>query len=255
MDKIRDGIVRAALALSALLPAYFLVAAMGVKFRLLDWRFGFGELTLGWGPKLMIGAALVALVAFLLAAFVPPRRGLGLALIALLIPLGGLGYGLYVRQQAMGVPPIHDVTTDMIDPPGFSAEVMRARAAVPDGNGAAVDASAMAQQREAYPEIAYVITGIDQQHAFEGALALAREQGWKIGRTDPQAGVIEAAAESFWYGFVDDIVVRVRAEGSGARIDMRSVSRVGRSDLGANARRMRIYLAALTARLRAAEGA
>ena len=86
-------------------------------------------------------------------------------------------------------------------------------------------------------------------------VALAREQDWTIGAVDPQGGVIEAAARTFWFGFTDDIAIRVRADGSGSRIDMRSVSRVGRSDLGANAARMRPYLTELRRRLQEAEGA
>jgi uncharacterized protein (DUF1499 family) len=72
--------------------------------------------------------------------------------------------------------------------------------------------------------------------------------------SDRDAGIIEATDSTFWYGFTDDIVIRVRAEGTGARVDVRSVSRVGRSDLGANAARMRPYLASLRAALEATGG-
>jgi uncharacterized protein (DUF1499 family) len=85
-------------------------------------------------------------------------------------------------------------------------------------------------------------------------LALARDQGWIIGAANADTGSIEATDSSFWFGFTDDIAIRVRPEGTGAHIEMRSVSRVGRSDLGANARRMRPYLEELRTQLAAAEG-
>ena len=109
-------------------------------------------------------------------------------------------------------------------------------------------------QREIYPDIGSIPTGLDQARAFDIALTLAREQNWWVGAVSPPSGTIEATARSFWFGFTDDIAIRVRADGSGARVDMRSTSRVGRSDLGANAARMRPYLAELRRRLQEAEG-
>ncbi len=262
MDGFRDWWVRLALIAALLLPVYFLVAALGTKFGVFDWRLGFGQLTFVWGPRLVLAVAALALLGLLIAFFTPPRRGVISALIAVLIPALGLGYAFYVRQQAAAVPPIHDISTDLAEPPGFSLAVVEAREAVPDGNGldlltkrAGDDRLYSDLQREAYPDITHVSTGLAPGRAFEIALALAREQAWQVNRDDAGAGDIEATAESFWYGFVDDIAIRVRPDGSGARIDMRSVSRVGRSDLGANAARMRPYLQELRARLQAAESA
>lgn len=262
MDRFRDIWVRAALALSLLVPVYFLVAALGTKFGLLDWTVGFGRMTYEWGPRVLFIAGGAALIGLALAFFTPPRRGVGAALIALLIPAIGIGYAMYVRSTAAEIPPIHDISTDLMDPPSFSEEVARARAAVARSNDLdllnkrTADGRAFIDlQREAYPDIQYVSTGLDPARAFDIALALAREQPWRIGRTDPQAGEIEATAETFWYGFTDDIAIRVRPDGTGARIDMRSVSRVGRSDLGANAKRMRPYLEELRRRVSEAEAA
>ena len=217
-------------------------------------------MTFVWGPRLLIGVGALALIGLLLALFTLPRRGRRLALIALAIPALGLGYGLYVRQQAQNIPPIHDISTDLVDPPAFSAAVAEARAAVPGANGldliakrAGDGGSFIELQQQAYPDLASVPTGLAPPLAFDIALALAREQGWRLGLIDREAGAIEASDASFWYGFVDDMVVRVRADGSGARIDMRSVSRVGRGDLGANAARMAPYLHELRTRLQAAE--
>ena len=258
MDRFRDFFVRFALLLSLAVPAYFLVAAFGSKFGLLDWRIGFGLMTYMWGRYVLFGALVIALIALPLAFFTPPRRGVMSALLALLIPAAGLGYGIYVGAKAREIPPIHDISTDVIDPPAFSEEVAAVRAAIPGGNSLDLASKRtsdgrtfVALQREAYPDIEHISTSVDRARAYEAALALAREQGWAIGRNDAASGAIEAVAESFWYGFKDDIAIRVRADGSGARVDMRSVSRVGMGDLGANAARMGPFLAALRERLEA----
>lgn len=262
MDTFRDWWVRLALLAGLAVPVYFAAAALGTKFGLFEWTFGFGQLTFTWGPRVVIGVGAFALLALLVAFFTPPRRGVIAALVALLIPLGFAGFTAYAMQKVRGLPPIHDITTDFVDPPGFSAAVSAARAATPASNGldllnkrTADDHFFIDLQREAYPDIAHVSTGLAPDRAFDLALALAREQNWTIGRIDASSGEIEATAESFWFGFIDDIAIRVRADGSGARIDMRSVSRVGRSDLGANAARMRPYLEALRVRLQAVESA
>ena len=83
------------------------------------------------------------------------------------------------------------------------------------------------------------------RQAFDRALATARSLGWDIVASDPPAGRIEATDTTFWFGFKDDVVIRIRPQGSGARLDVRSKSRVGRSDVGANAARIRRFRQAL----------
>jgi uncharacterized protein (DUF1499 family) len=110
-------------------------------------------------------------------------------------------------------------------------------------------------QLASYPDIESIPTGLAPDAAFDVAEALVREQSWTMGMADREGGSIEAMAESFWYGFKDDIVVRVTPDGAGARIDMRSVSRVGGSDLGANSARMGPFLESLRGRIAEAEAA
>jgi len=84
-----------------------------------------------------------------------------------------------------------------------------------------------------------IIVGVEPELAYQAALNTARDLGWKIGTESESAGMFEATDTTFWYGFKDDVVVRVTAlEEGGSRIDARSVSRVGVSDLGANAARI-----------------
>ncbi len=261
MNGVRDFGVRAALLLSLLIPVYFAVAALGTRFGMFSWSFGLQTMTLEWGVRLLLTGAGVALIGLALALFVAPPRGRGLALIALIIPAMGVGYGLYLRERAAALPPIHDISTDLIDPPVFSEAVARERADIIGGNGLDLlgkrseDGRAFIElQREGYADIESIPTGLTQAQAFEVALALAREQKWTLGEVDPARGTIEATARGFWFGFTDDIAVRVRADGSGARVDMRSVSRVGRIDLGENAARMRPFLRELRLRLEEAGG-
>lgn len=260
METLRNWWVRVALVASLLLPVYFLVAALGTKFGYLDWTVGFVEMTVTWGTRLIMGAAALALIGVLLALFISPRKGVIAALIALAIPLAGIGYGMYVRQAAESIPPIHDISTDLDNPPAFSQAVVRARAAVRGGNDLDLlhkhtrEGRAFTElQRQHYPEITPVTTALDPARTFDIALDLARERGWAIGETNADTGSIEATDRTFWFGFTDDIAIRVRPEGGGARVDVRSVSRVGRSDLGANAKRIGPYLQELRARLEAAQ--
>jgi len=261
MSGFRDFWVRAALLLSLLIPIYFLFAALGTRFGMFDWTFGLLTMTEQWGERILLAGAALALVGLLLAFLVAPPRGRGLALISLLIPAVGIGYGLYLRQQAAELPAIHDVSTDLIDPPSFSDAVAQARADVIGSNSLDLlgkrseDGRAFIElQREGYPDIDSVPTGLTQAQAFQVTLALAREQKWTLGEVDAPRGAIEATARSFWFGFTDDIAIRIRSDGSGARVDMRSVSRVGRVDTGANAARIRPFMRELRLRLEEAGG-
>lgn len=260
MDGVRDFWVRAALWVSLLVPVYFMAAALGTRFGFFDWTVGLGGLTVLWGRNVLLGAAAFAFIGLLLAWFVAPRHGVATALLALLIPAGGMGYGYHLLLQAREHP-IHDISTDLVDPPSFSGAVPAARARVTAANDLDLlnkrlpDGRAYIEvQRELYPDIASVPTGLDQARAFEIALSLAQEQPWWISAFNQSSGTIEATSRSFWFGLTDDIAIRVRPDGSGARIDMRSTSRVGRSDLGGNAKRLRAYLAELRPRLDEAEG-
>ena len=191
------------------------------------------------------GGGLVALI----GAAWSWRRGVrGLALVALAIGTIGLvaaALPLLQLRTAKSVPPIHDITTDPADPPAFDAVLpLRAGAANSADYGGAEIA---AQQHAAYPDIVPIRLNAPPTQAFTRALDAARAMGWTIVAADPGRDTIEATDQTFWFGFKDDIAVRVRADGSGSVIDMRSLSRVGRSDVGTNARRIRAYRERLAA--------
>ncbi|HEX9811226.1 MAG TPA: DUF1499 domain-containing protein [Burkholderiales bacterium] len=141
------------------------------------------------------------------------------------------------------LPRIHDISTDTENPPPFVA-VLKERAGAP--NAADYGGPAVAKlQHAAYPDLKPLYVGMPPPAAFEAALTSARELGWKIVDADSAAGRIEASDRTFWFGFIDDVVIRITAAAGGARIDVRSKSRVGKSDLGANARRVRRFLCTL----------
>jgi uncharacterized protein (DUF1499 family) len=149
-----------------------------------------------------------------------------------------------LQQRARSVPPIHDISTDTEDPPQFVA-VLPLRANAPNPPHYAGQDTAH-EQRKAYPDIQPLVLAVPTQVAFNRARDVAQSLGWQIMGADAGAGRIEATATTLWFGFKDDVVIRVLPQGTtGSRIDVRSKSRVGRSDAGANALRIREFLANL----------
>ncbi len=131
----------------------------------------------------------------------------------------------------------------MLDPPQFLKVLpLRAGAPNPATYGGPEVAAA---QKSAYADIQPQDFSQAPAETFALALAKAREMGWEIVDADAANSRIEATATTLWFGFKDDVVIRITAVGSGSRLDVRSVSRVGRSDVGANAARIRAFLTAL----------
>ncbi len=140
-----------------------------------------------------------------------------------------------------GAPPIHDITTDTENPPAFVAAVALNAPGRTDYDPAVAE-----QQRAAYPDLGPAMLPVAPADAFDRALAVVGDLGWELLAADAGDLRIEATDRSFWFGFPDDVVVRVTAAGeAGSRVDVRSLSRVGVGDLGVNARRVRAFLAAL----------
>ena len=145
------------------------------------------------------------------------------------------------------MPPIHDITTDPQDPPQFTAALVGRRGA----NANSVDYAAKTDpasgrplpevQAEAYPDIRPILIESSAPLAYQAAREVAREMGWNVSTASEASLMFEATAETFWLGFKDDVVVRIRPTEDGARVDIRSVSRVGVSDLGANAARIKAF--------------
>ncbi|GIL40932.1 DUF1499 domain-containing protein [Roseiterribacter gracilis] len=141
-------------------------------------------------------------------------------------------------------PPIHDITTDMDNPPVFVA-VLPLREAAKAANPVAYNPDDAKVQKAAYADIVPMVTKLPPAEAFNRAASAARAMGWTMVAQDSGDGRIEASDTTFWFGFTDDVVIRVTAQDGGSRIDIRSLSRIGRGDVGANAKRIRAYEAKL----------
>lgn len=228
-----------AFTVAALAVTLFAVAGPGTRFGLWDFPAGLGLLK--WAAYAGIAGVVLTLVA--LAVTRPRGRAAAVLAVALALSAGTVYVPWHGLQQARALPPIHDITTDTQNPPAFVAVLpLRAGAANPAAYGG--DSVAMLQQK-GYPDLRPLHLGVSPSAAFARALAEARAMDWAVVGADSAAGRIEATATTRWFGFKDDVVVRVRPEGTGTRLDVRSVSRVGASDVGTNAARIRAYLARL----------
>lgn len=224
------------LALVAGAAAVLVLLLAGPGSRWGWWHFRTGLGLLRYAAWIAAGAILLSLVALASGA-----RGRGA--IALAVAIACLAVPYLFQRRVKLLPMIHDVSTDTVDPPAFVAVVPLRTGATnaPEYDGAEV----AAKQRAAYPDLQPIELADPPQRAFERALAAARSLGWEIVASDGAAGRLEAVATTRWFGFKDDVVVRIRPHAAGSLIDVRSKSRVGKSDVGANAARIRHFRDAL----------
>ena len=193
----------------------------------------------------LVFAALAILVA--LAAFVAIWRqgkaGLGAALAGLFLGLLLLAYPAYLGYRATKLPPISDITTDPGNPPRFDF-LARVR---PAGRIAYPGVATAQKQAAAYPDIVPLQVSVPVRVAYDVTLALVAKRKWPVAEARPPVAsrrdaVIEATARTPIMGFRDDIAIRISPTAEGARVDVRSASRVGLYDFGANAARIRSLL-------------
>ena len=247
-----------ALLLSATVVALALTLLPGPAFRVGIVDLGTAFAMLGWGFRVAAATAALALLA-LVIALAGYGRGLARRFAAACVLSGLVAGSLYLLYtDASSYVPIHDVTTDLDDPPQFvTLEAGREDTRpVPDrGRADLAPLSPLERWRvyhvEAYGDLKPLVLADDVATATRRAADVARAMGWDIAAFDPEAGRLEATDTTAWFGFKDDIVVRVRAAAEGgSRVDVRSVSRIGISDVGANAKRIRAFLKRLAARSR-----
>ena len=226
----------------AILGAVVLGSA-GLGYRFGVWGLGTAFAILKVSVYVAIAIFVIAAVSLALGLRGRSWTGVACTVLALLVAAGTAAVPLDMRRTAESVPRIHDITTDTERPPEFAAlRAVRERSP----NGAAYGGPEVAtQQKQGYPDIVPVLLPVPPDRALARAEAAARALGWEIVAAAPAEGRLEATATTRWFGFKDDIVVRVTPAPGGSQVDIRSVSRVGKSDLGANARRIRAFLAAL----------
>jgi uncharacterized protein (DUF1499 family) len=226
------------LGFAALAGVAMILAGLGSRLEWWPFRTGFTILT--GSAYLALFAACLSLVALVRAvvvrsgsAGVVAACGLALGLAAAWVPWSWL-------QTAKRVPAIHDITTDTETPPQFVAILpLRKDAPNPVEYGGR-DVAKL--QQAAYPDIVPASLLMSPDEAFDRALTVVGELGWQVVAADRAARRIEAVDTTRWFGFKDDMVIRITPDGTRARVDIRSVSRVGKSDVGANATRIRRFL-------------
>lgn len=243
-----------ALALSFGGLAAALVSAAGSGAEL--WTFRIGFTILRYAFYAAIAGGVLAIIAFVMARRSGARTG-RLNLVALVIAASFVAYLMSHVATARSVPAIHDATTDLVDVPQFATLTVRTDNLedIPDDGRpelAALDPENRwkAIHRDAYGDLRAIRLPQPPAVVVQRAEALVRESGWEIARVDREAGIVEATATTLFFRFKDDVVVRVRpdpARPGGSIVDMRSISRVGGSDIGVNAARIREFLAELQA--------
>ncbi len=224
----------------ALLGALMLLAA-GPGTRFGAWEYATGLLLMRGAFFVGLAAAVFALILLI----VPKTRQARAAtlVVALAIGLGTAWVPYNGYRTVMSLPFIHDISTDTENPPQF-VDVVPLRADAMNPVEYAGEEVAR-QQHEAYPDIHTLEFSKPAAATFSESLKVAEKMGWQIVAAKSEEGRIEATATTLWFGFKDDVVIRVMPTASGSRLDMRSKSRVGRSDVGANAARIRAFVAAL----------
>ena len=245
-NRVRIGAALAQIALIVALLCGLTELIGGPGYRMSWWSFGTGILMIRWAATIAFGAAVVSLIAALLAGFSGTHRNMRTGLIALIASLVVAAPPVVIWHQAQQLPRIHDITTDPDNPPTYVAVLpLRQGARTP----VQYQASTAAEQKRGYPDVAPVILPLPVAQAFARAESAARAMGWDIVAVSPQDLRIEATDTSLMFGFKDDVVIRVAALADvvtpSSRIDVRSLSRVGGSDFGVNAKRIRAYLSML----------
>ena len=235
-------LARLALLIGLLCAAAALLAGPGYRTTLLS--LGAGLLTIRWAATFALVGAVLAVLAVALLWRAASRRDLAIAAAALVINLLVAAPPLYLFGQLQHLPHIHDVSTNTDNPPTFVA-VVAARTGA--RNPIDYKAETAAAQKKGYPNIAPLRLDAAPAQTFERVERAARAMGWEIVAVAPQDLRIEATDTSLLFGFKDDVVIRIAPSAQGSIVDVRSLSRVGGSDFGVNAKRIRAFMMKLAA--------
>lgn len=212
------------------------VGALGHRVRLWDHMMG---LTLVFsGTVLAVLALVLGAAAFIFALTRKRPADRVPALVGVVAGVLVLGWMAVQYNKAISVVPTHDISTDVVDPPAFDVLVERRP---PGSNSLVFTDEEAAMQVEGYPDVATIVSSGEVEGDLARATDIARALGWEIANEDAGLGIVEAVDTTFWFGFKDDIVIRVRSTDDGSVVDLRSVSRVGLVDLGVNAERIREF--------------
>ncbi len=236
--KRTPGIVKALFGLSVIAASLFILSGYGYQWEI--WSLGTAFDILTKSAFASIGLVFLNLTAFYLVYKSNYRKGYYYLLCGLILTAAVFGTARYWQVQAQSVPPIHDISTDLENPPEFDV-LIEIRAGSPNPHEYAGEEAAEAQ-RKAYPDIETLFLSSTYEEVFDAVVALIESRGWELVNANADLGIVEATEKIAWFGFRDDVIIRIDAIDSQTRVDMRSKSRIGRSDLGVNAERIRSFL-------------
>jgi len=240
--RVASAVARLALALGLACGAAALLAGPG--YRMGWWSLGAGIQTVRWAATVAVAGALVALISALVLRIAKAKRSaFSLAVAALAVNLLVAGPPLHLYREAQRLPAIHDISTDTDRPPQFVAVLPLRKEA---RNPVDYPPATAAEQKRGYPDILPMLIDASPAFTFERAERAARAMGWDIVAVAPQDGRIEATDTTLLFGFKDDIVIRITPQAQGSIVDVRSLSRVGGSDIGTNAKRIRAFMQELS---------
>jgi uncharacterized protein (DUF1499 family) len=212
------------------------------KFNLLDLSPAFT--TLRYGAYVGIVALVLLLIQVI---FVRKNINWAMAGVSAILAIVAVSFPLSIMSKAKSVPPIHDISTDLTNPPKFIA-IAALRMDAPNPGQYAGEETAQ-QQRDAYPELKTQKYLNSFDLIFNTAQKSVNELGWKLVNADKSLGIIESTDTTGWFGFKDDVVIRIQVIGKETIIDIRSKSRVGKSDLGKNAERIQLLIEHINTKL------
>ncbi len=235
----RIAVALAWTGLGLALACGFAEVLAGLGYRWSWWHFRVGIQIMRWSATTDLAAVALALAAAILAYRLGARRALATGAAGLVLALLVAGPPLYQWRMLDQVPRIHDISTDTDKPPLYLAVLPLRKGAE---NSTEYSAEVAPLQKKAYPDIVPTLLDVPPEQAYARAERAARAMGWDIAAAVPGELRIEATDTTLLFGFKDDVVIRVSASGNGSRVDVRSLSRVGRSDFGVNANRVRKYL-------------
>jgi uncharacterized protein (DUF1499 family) len=244
---VSDGLAKLSLlGLIVALVAGLAQAAAGPGRQFGFWDYTFGFKILEWAAYAGVAAAGASLIGLFFAWGVGRRHLIVMGVVGTVI--GALvAYWPWALQKAFREPPpLYDITTDTANPPRFVAalELRKVASRLPSE----YPANFASQQEKSYPDIRPAVLKLPPDEAFGLVLRLAREtRGWTVHTAVPSEGRIEAVAKTMWFGFEDDVVIRIVATDGSSRVDVRSTGRLGRRDGGMNARRVQTFLKKLNA--------
>lgn len=219
------------------LIAFLLVALPGPLY-----KYGIVDLgTAFTGFKFGVFSGIAALILLVLQiVFKRKTVTIGSTIVAVVLSAIAIAMPLSMMNKGKNVPPIHDISTNMISPPEFVA-IAPLRADAPNPVEYA-GAEAAKQQRDAYPDLQTLTYTQSKSELVKATEQAINNLGWDLVNSDVDKGIVEATDSTMWFGFKDDVVVRVTDNGSERLLDIRSKSRVGGSDLGKNAERIHNFI-------------